>query len=806
MLEKDKQDKLKNISKETEIHTLLQELLKEMKYNDVEITHEKGNVPEYGKDLIASRYDEIEDKYEWTAFVVKKGDLTGTSSMNMDIKSQIQECFEYPYESLKKGRIDISKVKVVVNGKIRGGAKSKFLKDDFYKNPNISFWAGEDLIKHIDKYYPRFWINGSSSYKHYIELFQQNNKQDDFTKTIAVTNKNIQKIVDNTIKQKLIELVYSENEGKFKKKHYDVEELNKSNTCKIIVGESGSGKTTLFKQISNNIIYENSIRNDFEYYPIILKFVELKSEGFSIEDTIRSYFQKELYRELLINIDDLLKKKNYILFIDALDEIGDKESRDKALEVVKEFSLQHPELQIICSSRGSDSLLGVCRDLDFRYYEITGISIEQAETFLGRYFEDDIVKYKRLVKSIKESRILEKLPKTPLTLTLLTSLFEENGYEIPATISDLYKYFIEILLNKNIKDSHLDLLKVGIHKSVLSYIAEYLHVNKLKSISKYDLTIKINEFAQERGHKYDAETLILDLVQDINILVENDRGEIEFKHLSFQEYFTAHQYYSTTVERKANFIKNFNDIWWQNVAIFYAGMTKDSPELINEILKESTPKEFHEYLINVAGFGYLIQALYNTPMKNRLEVIKNNIKNINKALNFIINTKEEKYSEIKTFMHTSYGANKILAYWYEFHHSSITLKEPMENLFDEMIQTLSEGEFRNKEDKKNYEYSTYLIASTLQNIEFDNFVRYYKLINLIEKDNFIVQGLIKFDTNSKLRELTKEERSNNLVKRFEQRLGFIDNKKMIDNINVSIKDGKRLRIQPKKRNKKTKKN
>ena len=299
----------------------------------------------------------------------------------------------------------------------------------------------------------------------------------------------------------------------------------------------------------------------------------------------------------------------------------------------------------------------MCRDLDFKYYEIIGISIEQAETFLGRYFDDDIVKYKRLVKSIKESRILEKLPKTPLTLTLLTSLFEENGYEIPATISDLYKYFIEVLLNKNIKDSHLDLLKVGIHKSILSYIAEYLHINKLKSISKYDLAIKINEFARERGHKYSAEDLILDLVQDINILVENDRGEIEFKHLSFQEYFTAYQYYSTAVEGKVNFIKNFNDIWWQNVAIFYAGMTKDSPDLIDEILNESTPKEFYEYLINIAGFGYLIQALYNTPMRNRLKVIENNIKNINKALEFIINTNEEKYSEIKTFLHTSYGAS-----------------------------------------------------------------------------------------------------------------------------------------------------
>jgi hypothetical protein len=105
-------------------------------------------------------------------------------------------------------------------------------------------------------------------------------------------------------------------------------------------------------------------------------------------------------------------------------------------------------------------------------------------------------------------------------------------------------------------------------------------------------------------------------------------------------------------------------------------MTKDSPELIDEILKKSIPTEFHEYLINTSGLGYLIQALYNTPMKDRLKVIKKNIENINKALKFIISTDDDKYFEIKSFLHTSYGANKILAYWYEFHHSSVTLKEP----------------------------------------------------------------------------------------------------------------------------------
>lgn len=194
MLEKDKLQKLKEISKETEIHNLLYDLLTQMKYKDVQITHENGNVPEYGKDLIAARYDEIEDLYEWTAFVVKKGDLTGTSQTNSEIKAQVQECFHYHFDSLKHGRINISKVKIVTNGKINSGALQKFNKDEFYKNPNISFWTYEELLKFIDIHYPRFWLEGSKDYKQYIEIFQNNIKQDDFTKAIAATDKNIKKL------------------------------------------------------------------------------------------------------------------------------------------------------------------------------------------------------------------------------------------------------------------------------------------------------------------------------------------------------------------------------------------------------------------------------------------------------------------------------------------------------------------------------------------------------------------------------------------------------------------------------------
>lgn len=186
MLEKDKIQFIEKIARETDIHELLYDLLPLMGYRNTILTHEKGNVPEYGKDLIASRLDEIEGVEEWTAFVVKKGDITGTSRMNMEIASQIEECFKFPYDSLKHGRIKISKVKVVTNGKLTSGALQKFNKDVTYTNPNVSFWRNDDLVKHIDKYYPRFWLKGSKVYKHYIELFQEKNKHDDFTKTLGL--------------------------------------------------------------------------------------------------------------------------------------------------------------------------------------------------------------------------------------------------------------------------------------------------------------------------------------------------------------------------------------------------------------------------------------------------------------------------------------------------------------------------------------------------------------------------------------------------------------------------------------------
>jgi hypothetical protein len=53
-----------------------------------------------------------------------------------------------------------------------------------------------------------------------------------------------------------------------------------------------------------------------------------------------------------------------------------------------------------------------------------------------------------------------------------------------------------------------------------------------------------------------------------------------------------------------------------------------------------------------------------------------------------------------------------------------------------LIIELENNNFENTESKKHFEYSTYLITASLLSIEFDDFEKYFKLLNLVEKDNY----------------------------------------------------------------------
>jgi len=763
----DKLSFLHNLNKEVDLHELLEELLPEMGFKDVKITHEKGNRPEFGKDLVCSQFDNIESKKDWVAFVVKKGTIAGNSSAIKEIKDQVAECFEFPYESIEqKGKISINKVKVVTNEHFSGGAKDKILKGNLLEKANVDFWDDEKLVHFIDSHYKKFWIRGSKEYKKYIERINERIKTDTSLKSLSIEEKRVEKLLKNVIETKLTERITNED-GSISWKKRSVDTVIDVPNNSLIIGEPGSGKTTLFKTLSTEIIAQNSIRNNYEFYPIILTFKEIESNDFDVEKTLEFFFKKDWLNDLNIDHLNILENENCVIFIDALDELPKIDSKEKALTAISDFSQLHPNIKVICSSRPSDYLFHNCEVEGFRYLEICDLSKQQIELFFSNYFADNLIKSQSLLKTLRDSEILEKLPKTPLTIALVTILFDEKEIEIPATISDLYQNFVNLLIGKVTPKGTVDLIEIGIKHRLLCYLAKEMHENLQNSVSLEELNDIIDSYSKARGQKIETKPLIEELIDRVGLLYINNKDEISFKHQSFQEYFTAYEIFHHRPSDQNLFTENFNDLWWQNVAIFYAGMSKDSPILIDEILKNSKPRTLPEYITNTGGLGRLLQAVYNTPIEYRIKGIERGLTNTVEVLKLIENDDSNISEFLKNF--SKFGLMQIFGSWFQFNNWSVTLIEPLAQSFDASVTNL-DYDILNDEEIFELEFKLFLSSTILAS---DDFLDFDRLEILVEKSKFIDINLIAiFDTHIKYlkKKIPKVFKNEAKLKKIEKRI------------------------------------
>lgn len=757
MATKNKQDKLyylHDIKREVDIHSLLAEILPKLGFKDVAITHEKGNMPENGKDLVCSLYDQLEDKKDWYAFVVKKGTISGTSSQINEIESQIKDCFKYEYKSLNttSERVRINKVKVVTNEHFSSGAKEKILSNPDVDRANVDFWDDEKLILLIDNKYPKYWQNGSPIYKEYVEKFLTSIEQDDFSKRLGLSDSKIKKLVNLFVEPTLLEKEENEN-GQIIYKQRKTASVLQSNKSVFIIGESGSGKSTLFRQLSKQIVEQNSLRNDYELYPIIISFNQIKRNNFSIEKTIHEYFSNELYNDLMIDANSILRGNKCVIFIDALDEIASNTEKELAFDCIQSFSEQYPSIKLICTSRPSDFLYQCCTDKGFRSLEIDGINRRQMTQYIQTYFSGNEILSKRLIKSLQDSGLWDKLPQTPMTLALITVIFDEKHLEIPSTITDLYSIFIDLLLKKFEFKSTIDIIETDIKHRLLANLAKEMHIKKLVSIAKDDALRIISSYLQDRGqYNVNIEELLNDIINNNALLIYNECAELQFKHLSFQEYLTAYELYHHRQAERSIFVKEFHKLWWQNVAIFYAGFSKDAPMLLDEIISvcRNTKGIISQFNV-MTGIGRLMQSLYSTPVKNRIDGVCLTSKLACDIALELINTSDPKFALFKNF--SKYGIYQMLLAGFELSHHSITLQEPLKLAFERFASKITDIETPNFTEL----YPMFVISATMGNSSFSNYEPYRFVIEKTTNDlSLIALEEMWFRVNYK--EMTKEQK------------------------------------------------
>lgn len=409
----------------------------------------------------------------------------------------------------------------------------------------------------------------------------------------------------------------------------------------VFVGGPGQGKSTLGQFISQvhraRLLGKlHELGEGLEYlencipripFRVILKdfanWINHSESNKSLFDYLSEDITKETGRAVLPgDVHKIIKENSILLVLDGLDEVPEKNVREKVLTIIKTFISQintvyNCDLRILCSTRPQ----GYSEEFDPNHYlhlSLTKLSEKKAIQYAEKWIEcreGNLVSKKsqrilEILSTCMEDEIVNDLTKTPLQVTILLVIIRA-GSTPPKQREELYQKYMDTIYSReqnkspSLVPSDKNLI-YGLHK----FIAYQLHKRVIES--KTNALMNINEFREsvidylyyDNPYISDEEISrkiiqIINEAQDRLVLIESPQvGKIGFTLTVMREFFTACHLVDTSkdsVERIARFKSISRSTHWRNVVLFFAGrvgrtLPGEAPALI-DICREIDTEE-----------------------------------------------------------------------------------------------------------------------------------------------------------------------------------------------------------------------
>lgn len=584
------------------------------------------------------------------------------------------------YESLRifndKYKTDIQTL--VSPNNISGSMKS-FLERKI--SNKLKYIEPEQLNDLIKKHYPNFWAYERFDLVKYERYFLEEMSEQSALKNIQGLEEKVKRLLDVYIKPRIFEVKEDLEHKDVQFNKVTEEEIASIKNSAVIEGDTGSGKSTILKEIGKKTITRAGERR---ILPIFITPIVLIRNDFNIKKAI-----EDLLSDKIGNIyDKIVSDYDILILLDSIDEF-ETENRNLLFEQLYEFK-QFKYCRFIISTRSAESCeLGLLGE-DVSLYRIDKFNSTQVKEFAIRYFRSEIIA-EDLINSLTDNRILERLPLTPLSLSLIALVFEKDRREIPATMSDIYDNFNQLILGKVTATKKFELITFAFRERILSLYAFALLKDQEvygSSMSKDEFINYFQDYFQNKSS--DVESSIIEefldyFITSSGILELKDGLNVQFSHRSFLEYYGSLEIFKHQRKYESILVKNFTNLKWQNVAVFYAGQSKDLPDFLKAIIEQvKKSNKLDEHANAVAGLGYLLQALYQTDNKLRAEAVE-----IALSQHLLLH---EAYEQLATQALSPMFKNMRLPvisvinmYLFYLNYLSSTLVEPMRRVFEKLF-------------------------------------------------------------------------------------------------------------------------
>ncbi|MGK7908478.1 MAG: NACHT domain-containing protein [Synechococcus sp.] len=363
----------------------------------------------------------------------------------------------------------------------------------------------------------------------------------------------------------------------------------------MVLGKPGAGKTTFLKYLATQCNQGEQFKELVPIFVTLKEFAE--SEGLpTLPKYVEGQFAKSKVSKPDEILDKLLETGSAIVLLDGLDEVK-KEDSGRILQQIEGFASRAGNCIIVVTCRIA------AKEYTFEKFtevEVADFERKQIEEFASKWFgERNPAKAEKFIEKIDKSKRVKELASSPLLLTLLCLLFEDNT-DFPSNRYELYGEGVSVLLKK--WDAKRNIERGEIYKNLsaqrkqdlLSQVALSAFEEGEYFFKQKRLEDRICQYVRNLpGAKEDPEALALDgeavlkaIEAHHGLLVERARGIYSFSHLTLQEYFAARQIIEHRPDSYKVLTSRITDKAWREIVLWTANGLNSADELLL-LLKEN---------------------------------------------------------------------------------------------------------------------------------------------------------------------------------------------------------------------------
>ena len=380
-----------------------------------------------------------------------------------------------------------------------------------------------------------------------------------------------------------------------------------------ILAWGGYGKTTLLKHVA--YIYGTKQQGRFQVpkrIPVLLvlrKYRDLLAQEIppNLPELITNHHIPNLPKEgndrpvpenWAIN---LLRQGKAVVMLDGFDEVA-KAQRPKVARWINDQMRRYGNSIFILTSRPKAYKEQPAAD---RLELSTGLWVQdfneqQRRDFVTRWYEcqekyahggretPDVKQLaaasaQDLLSQIEARQELKDLAKNPLLLNMIVTFHRRYPRKnLPKRRVELYREICVLQLQDRPGARQLDTVLTECNaQSILQKLALAMMEQRRERIDRRELLLLLQEYVKQQEESINAREFLDQVVQISELLIEQE-DEIEFAHLSFQEYLAATEIVRT--QNEALLYGHLEDDWWKPTVLLYAAQVKPT-RLIRKMLE-----------------------------------------------------------------------------------------------------------------------------------------------------------------------------------------------------------------------------